>query len=76
MRIEELIIDIKREIERTDFEDADDVDDSVNYIHGLVYELDDDKIMSNLCIILFDVVKYPSLRDSYFAMIDYLHKRS
>ena len=76
MRIEELIIDIKKEIELTDFEDAEDVDDSVNYIHGLVYELDDDTTILNLCSILFDVVKYPSLRDSYFAMIDYLHKRS
>ena len=76
MRIEELIIDIKKEIELTDFEDAEDVDDSVNYIHELVYELDDDMTILNLCSILFNVVKYPLLRDSYFAMLDYLYKRS
>lgn len=76
MRIEELIVELKNEIALVDFNDYDRVDDSFNWVNNLLDEFDDKQMRDDLRNILIDSKKYPLLQDSYFAMLDYLWKRS
>ena len=76
MCIEELIVELTNEIELVDFNDCDRVDDSFNWVNNLLDEFDDKQIRDDLRNILIDSKKYPLLQDSYFAMLDYLYKRS
>lgn len=76
MCIEELIIELKNEIALVDFNDYDRVDDSFNWINNLLDDIDNIQLQRELRRILNDAEKYPLVQDSYFAMIDYLLKRS
>ena len=76
MRIEELIVELKNEVALVDFNDFDRVDDSFNWVNNLLDDIDNTQLQRELRQILNDAEKYPLLQDSYFAMLDYLYKRS
>lgn len=76
MCIEELIVELKNEIALVDFNDYDRVDDSFNWVNNLLDDIDNIQLQRELRQILNDAEKYPLVQDSYFAMLDYLYKRS
>lgn len=75
---EELVLDLKQEIEQTDFDDVKDLDNSYQNIKNRIaeyfrkYEDMSIDVVADLINILNNTNK--DLRESYFLMIDYLEE--
>lgn len=75
---EELILDLKQEVEQTDFDDVKDLDNSYQNIKNRIaeyfrkYEDMSIDVVVDLVNILNNTSK--DLRESYFLMIDYLEE--
>lgn len=75
---EELILDLKQEVEQTDFDDVKDLDNSYQNIKNRIaeyfrkYEDMSIDVVVDLVNILNNTDK--DLRESYFLMIDYLEE--
>lgn len=75
---EELVLDLKQEVEQTDFDDVKDLDNSYQNIknriaeHFRKYEDVSIDVVVDLVNILNNTSK--DLRESYFLMIDYLEE--
>ncbi len=75
---EELVLDLKQEVEQTDFDDVKDLDNSYQNIKNRIaeyfrkYEDMSIDVVVDLVNILNNTSK--DLRESYFLMIDYLEE--
>ena len=75
---EELVLDLKQEVEQTDFDDVKDLDNSYQNIKNRIaeyfrkYEDMSIDVIVDLVNILNNTDK--DLRESYFLMIDYLEE--
>ena len=75
---EELVLDLKQEVEQTDFDDVKDLDNSYQNIKNRIaeyfrkYEDMSIDVVVDLVNILNNTDK--DLRESYFLMIDYLEE--
>ena len=75
---EELVLDLKQEVEQTDFDDVKDLDNSYQNIKNRIaeyfrkYEDMSIDVVADLVNILNNTSK--DLRESYFLMIDYLEE--
>ena len=76
MRIEEIILELRTELDNVNFKSFNETDISFNWINNLLDDIDNIQLQRELRQILNDTEKYPLLRDSYFAMLDYLYKWS
>lgn len=75
---EELVLDLKQEVEQTDFDDVKDLDNSYQNIKNRIaeyfrkYEDMSIDVVADLVNILNNTDK--DLKESYFSMIDYLEE--
>lgn len=76
MRIAEIILELRTELDNVNFKSFNETDISFNWINNLLDDIDNIQLQRELRQILNDTEKYPLLQDSYFAMLDYLYKRS
>ena len=76
MRIEEIILELRTELDNVNFKSFNETDISFNWINNLLDDIDNIQLQRELRQFLNDTEKYPLLQDSYFAMLDYLYKRS
>lgn len=72
MSKESLYVDIKYELDHTDFNSRRSEDNSYNYIYEKCLELTSKRLRIKLINILDDVDKYPKLQDAYFKMLEIL----
>ena len=73
MSKESLYVDIKYELDHTDFNSRRDRDNSYVYIYDKCQELSSKRLRDKLLIILDDVGAYPRLQDAYFKMLEILN---
>lgn len=75
---EELVLDLKQEVEQTDFDDVKDLDNSYQNIKNRIAEYfrKYEDVSIDVVVDLVNILNNTSkdLRESYFLMIDYLEE--
>lgn len=68
----DIFLTIRFELENSNFDTTIERDKSYQYVYTKCNELKNQKLKNDLIDILDDIIKFPTLQQAYFAMLDYL----